>query len=444
MGTDNSAKIIPLAAAGRLRSADGNPPAWDAMLDLSLSRRRGFETVESAAPRSQLPALAPTASAEIPLAEDELAIDAPRLCVLFIASLDDQICKREKGASDPVRWPRSRNAQLDKTAIDIIDMLFGFILDDLEVPRGVKESLLAAQMPMLQMAVREPAFFADWLHPARQLLNDIAPLCKLHRDRGGDTTAFTAHFVSGMARVLDDLAPNSAAFAIFHESLREFASGIRSQPTQGPAAWQRAEAAARNILERPLPESVRDFVAGYWIDVLERTAEAHDEDSPQWQDAVAVVEDLAWSLTPKADEESRFRLIGLIPALLARLNRGLDLIEIPREDRRPFFDTLIDIHADLLRVETTPVPPRHIEESVADQVARLQRGDWVQFSLDDGTTTRERLTWISPQRGILVFSNHQGQRAIQIAPDELAERVRQGMATLIFDQPIAEGSAESA
>jgi len=62
----------------------------------------------------------------------------------------------------------------------------------------------------------------------------------------------------------------------------------------------------------------------------------------------------------------------------------------------------------------------------------------------DGSCRRERLTWISPQRGILVFSNHHGQGAIQISPEDLAERVAGHEAMLIFDQPAADTSRDTA
>jgi hypothetical protein len=184
----------------------------------------------------------------------------------------------------------------------------------------------------------------------------------------------------------------------------------------------------------PAPSGAR-FSGGFWVDVLQRTALLHPEESLQWQDTVAVIEDLAWSLAPKSDQEDRLQLIGLIPALLTRLNRGLDLIDVERSDRRPFFDALIEVHAVVLRAELTPPPPVPKQESTIEKVNRLQRGDWVEFHLADGSSSRERLTWISPQRGLLVFSNHQGQRAIQIAREDLADLVHERKAILIFDQP---------
>lgn len=451
MGTQDNGKVIPLFANLNTRQQEGRQAeaqAFDQMRDIALLRRRGLDTVDAvpaATPR------APERLSPLPELSPRKTLSATGLSSQFIASLDDMICRVPTRQTAPAAWPNQRTPQLEKVAIDIIDMLFGFVLEDLQVPRGVKESLLRAQMAVLQLSMREPEFFTDWQHPARKLLNDVAPMIKRYRERGGDTQNFEIEFAAGLNRVLDDLPPNGAAFAAFHEAIGNFASQAPARSAENisddreeSAAWERAEAVARDFLERPLPHLARDFLAGYWIDVLQRTALLHPEDSPQWKDTVAVIEDLAWSLSPDKNQEERLQLIGLIPALLARLNRGLDLIEVDRDDRRPFFDALIEIHAVVLRSELTPPPPPPKQETAIDRVNRLQRGDWVEFHLADGGNSRERLTWISPQRGILVFSNHQGQHAIQIAPEDLADLIDEHKADLIFDQPASTSEKNSA
>ena len=451
MGTQENGKVIPFSP--RWREAGGEPPqALGTMRDLSLSRRRGLDTIDMvAAATSIVPTAQPASIPQPPSPATSHSLDAPALSRIFIESLDNMICHAPSRQLEPVCWPQQRDTQLEKVAVDIIDMLFGFVLDDAQVSPTIKDSLLRAQRPILLLAMRESTFFSDWQHPARQLLNDIAPMCKHLSERGGDVAAFVREFNQGLDRVLDDLAPNGAAFKEFHETIAAIARNVavRTGSTE-TVAWERAEAVARDYLERPLPHLARDFLAGYWVDVLQRAALLYPEDSLQWQDTVAVIEDLAWSLAPKNDQEERLRLIGLIPALLARLNRGLDLIEAERSDRRPFFDALIEVHAVVLRAELAPpalpqiLPPPATAESAMAQVNRLQRGDWVEFQLVDGTLSRERLTWISPQRGILVFSNHQGQRAIQIAPDDLADMVLANKALLIFDQPATASDKNSA
>lgn len=413
------------------------------MHDLVRSRRRGFETVEPVAP-AHAPA-SPKAVAK------ETALTPSRLSALFIESLDDMI-RGTPGRLSAEPWPTRGNPALEKVATDVIDMLFGFVVDEPVVPRGIKEALLRAQLPVLQMAMRDTSFFADWQHPVRRLLNEVAPMVRAFIERGGDAARFERRFVGELDRTLDQLAPNAAAFASLYGTLRRFAyDDAVAEASDESEAWERAQAVVRDFLERPMPALAREFLIGCWVDVLQRTALAHPAESLQWQDAVEVIEDLAWSLTPKQEEADRLQLIGLIPALLHRLNRGLDLIDLPREDRRPFFDALIEIHTGVLRVEMTPPAPAvdtpapaAVTERPIDQVMRLARGDWVEFAAADGSINRERLTWISPQRGILVFSNHGGQRAIQISPDDLADLVAEGRATLIFDQPDSESGKNSA
>ncbi len=430
MGTHEPGKVIPFTAgdAGNRANADGT--AREQRHALNLSRRRGLDCVDAAPP--------PPREATARRTE----IDAAALSSIFIGSLDDLIGKRPATRRIADTWPSRPAAAVERVAVDIVDMLFGFIVDAPGIPDDTRKALLAAQLPVLQLAMREPEFFADWQHPARLLLNDIARLARTHDERGGDAAAFAAEFARGLTAVLDELAPNGAAFAMLHEHLRGFVRG--SAPPVHTDAWARAEAAARSILERPLPQIARDFVADYWIDVLEHIAEAHGESSPHWQDALAAIEDLAWSLAPKQGEADRFRLIALIPPLLARLNRGLDLIELADEARRPFFESLVDVHAAMLRIEPVAAAPTRTEADADDGIARLQRGDAVEFRHDDGSLSRERLTWISPRRALLVFSNSHRQRAIQITPDDLAERVRQGTATLIFDQAGTETGKQSA
>ena len=60
------------------------------------------------------------------------------------------------------------------------------------------------------------------------------------------------------------------------------------------------------------------------------------------------------------------------------------------------------------------------------------------------STNRERLNWISPQRGILLFSNHRSAKAISIAPEALARQIRDGIATIVRDEPIFERALSGA
>ncbi|RON10286.1 thymidine phosphorylase [Pseudomonas brassicacearum] len=62
----------------------------------------------------------------------------------------------------------------DEDVINLIAMLFEFILDDHNLPDSLKALIGRLQIPMLKVAVLDKSFFSRSSHPARRLLNEIA------------------------------------------------------------------------------------------------------------------------------------------------------------------------------------------------------------------------------------------------------------------------------
>ncbi len=62
----------------------------------------------------------------------------------------------------------------DNDTIDVITMLFEFILDDFSLPDAMKALLSRLQIPMLKVAIIDKTFFSKNRHPARRLLNSLA------------------------------------------------------------------------------------------------------------------------------------------------------------------------------------------------------------------------------------------------------------------------------
>src|SRR6476659_11172397 len=74
----------------------------------------------------------------------------------------------------------------------------------------------------------------------------------------------------------------------------------------------------------------------------------------------------------------------------------------------------------------------------------LQRGTWVEFRDELGVATRARLTWVSPNKGVYLFTNPaSGQSALSVSPDALAEQMRRGEARVLDAAPLVERAAGS-
>ena len=426
--------VIPITSRG----ATDNGTDQQFLRDQTLSRRRGFDTVEPIATAYQRQPVVPEPAPQQPLS-------AATLSRLFIESLDQQICGTNSQGSHSLCWPVRNDKQLERTAVDIVEMLIGFVINDETVPASTRDVLNRLQFQVLKLATTDIDFFCNWQHPARRMMNRIGPLFRECQERNGDIERLEVLVNARINQLMDEMGAEARAYSVALDEIEALASNLpRTRAQDEAAAWAHAEAAAREILERTETALVRNFIADYWLDVLQRTALEHGETSPQWQDALVTIDELEWSIGSKRSQDERFQMIALVPSLLARLNRGLDLISVDKAERRPFFDELIELHSDVLRVEEAKPAIAPQQLTASEQVARMQRGDWVELHLADGSISRERLTWISPQRGILVFSNHQGQQAISIAPEDLAELVREHKALIIHDQPAANSGKNSA
>lgn len=75
----------------------------------------------------------------------------------------------------------------------------------------------------------------------------------------------------------------------------------------------------------------------------------------------------------------------------------------------------------------------------------LGRGTWVEFAAADGAAaTRARLTWISPNKGVYLFTNpFAADAALSISPEALAEQLRTGAAKIIDDGSLVDRAVSS-
>ena len=207
------------------------------------------------------------------------------------------------------------------------------------------------------------------------------------------------------------------------------------------------------------------------------------ENSTVWQSLLMTMEDLLWSVEPKASAEDRKRLITMLPGMLKHLHAGMERGELSEERRSAFLGALVDCHAMAVKaglrgiaaVPETPAPqaPRRpsieramipagdlqVEEirlrsprgaAVRNVFTRtgiwtnLQRGTWVEFARDEGLRNRARLTWISPNKGVYLFTNpFSSTAAVSISPEALAEQMRLGEAKIMDDAPLVERAVDS-
>ena len=148
------------------------------------------------------------------------------------------------------------------------------------------------------------------------------------------------------------------------------------------AAEHAATAWVRQTLQAPHPEALGRFLAEQWRRVLVAAIQVDGGCGEHWQAAVDTASDLLWSVQPKAQAEERQKLAALIPALLRRLNAGLDSAAVPAAERTPFLDAFFELQTAVLRGRSTPecVALTSLPERSAETLQILQhQGTLVQY-----------------------------------------------------------------
>jgi hypothetical protein len=397
-------------------------------------------------------------------------------------------------------------ATADSLTIDIVAMLFDFVFEDRQIPVEVKAAIGRLQIPMVKVALLDRGFFSTRTHPARRLLNRLAE-ASIGLDPGPPRGREMLERIERVvARVLDEFDTDVELFATLageldgllaavaheEEALVERASRFLGARERDEIARLAAEAQvdARLAACDHVPEPVRVMLEDAWTRALAHVGVGEGEGSPRWNTLVGTIDELLWSLEPKGTAEDRRRLVNGLPALLATLHQGLQLAEVDSETREAFFGSLVDCHAEAVKAGlkgiAAPRPKARPQDSVALREpaaptlerARLASGDveveeirlraprgsapvrnlftrtgiwtnvqrfsWVEFGRsDEGKPVRARLTWISPAKGVYLFTNPHGDAAVSISPEALAEQMRRGEARLIDDAPLVDRAVDS-
>lgn len=395
--------------------------------------------------------------------------------------------------------------QLDAITIDIVAMLFDFIFDDGKIPDAIKALVGRLQIPVLKVAMLDKSFFSSRTHPARRLLDGISQAAVAwgesvdQDDPIFQEIAFIAEriqneFERDVQIFTDALNLLNAVIAerdAMAEGIAERSAELMRKRETEEIAWVVASEAVSRRLSSSVPQGVQRFLLDHWQHVLKELYLRHGEEHHAYLSALAMMDDLVWSVLPKANSDERKQLVSTLPGLLRAMHVGLDVIGLSQEQRGRFFDELVALHSTAVKAglnggevvvtelsapaETPPAPSHAAQYSVNPEgelfitritendvqieevalvgaspsvvtagdihlqnVLALGRGDWVEFQQAEGSPARSRLSWVSPQRGIYLFTNPRSPRATSISPEALAYQFRTGMARVVTDVPLFE------
>jgi hypothetical protein len=387
----------------------------------------------------------------------------------------------------------------DEDVINLVAMLFEFILDDRNLPSSLRALIGRLQIPMLKVAVIDKSFFSRGSHPARRLLNEIASAALGWGGRDDMARdSLYSRIEQIVQRLLHDFVDDPAIFTELLVDFLAFTSDERRRSElleqrtrdaeEGRAlaelARQRVQQALNDrLLGKVLPEVVVRLLQEAWSKVLLLTCLKHGEASSEWNAGLAAMDDLIWSVEPHDEPQARQRLLDLVPGLLKSLREGLSSAAFDPFATGEFFSQLEALHVQALhnvtvarlsevngqstdqadsdglsmmsvveeivlvapgeQVSNDPVPQLPADDEGLLQVDKLRLGCWVEIQEDDEHKLRCKLAAIVEPSGRYVFVNRTGMKVLEKTRMGLAVEFRRGAVRVLDDALLFDRALES-
>jgi hypothetical protein len=251
----------------------------------------------------------------------------------------------------------------DEDTIDLVGMLFEFILQDRNLPAEIQALLGRLQIPYLKVAILDRHLFAQKTHPARRLLDALADAGKSWSEESDKDRRLHDRIRQVVESILTDFDDD---VAIFDRELESFAGFMEQYHRRAEIAEQRAaeatrgreklqdarRIAAREILarieERNLPPVVHAVLSRPWANYLVLTLLRQGENSDEWKNALRFADEFVWSALPKTNDLERTRLRALLPQLEKALRHGLATVAYHDNDVKQLMQELSQFYQRLL------------------------------------------------------------------------------------------------
>ncbi len=264
------------------------------------------------------------------------------------------------GDAKSIRRDRTHSKRLGRQlGEEVVRMMLENLMQDRRLMPKVRHSLKILEPVLIKLSQRDPRFFSERQHPAREFMDRITSRSLAFPQE--DDPRF-GRFQKALENAVSVLEGGEGDTASFTRVLRKLEEGwARDEQDQR----QRAEEAARSLLhaeqrnllaermvadfaervrDRKIPDMVVSFLQGPWAQVVAESQLQCVDGTVDTDGYLGLVDDLIWSVQLRQARRNRAKLVGLLPGMLVKMRQGLQLISYPEERIPVFFDALISFH----------------------------------------------------------------------------------------------------
>lgn len=272
--------------------------------------------------------------------------------------------------------------QVDSDVINLVSMLFDFILEDRQLHPVMKALLGRLQIPVLKVALSDRNFFNRGGHPVRKLLNELAmSAIGWAEKKNGQRDPLREKIETVVERVLNEFTDNVDLFSELLSDFSHFMDLDRRRELveqrlrdaeEGRARQERAGDSSKLLIEEviaghELPGPVQALLAEAWSKYLQWTVLREGEDSQAWARAGELTRKLVWSVDPRpVTDNTRTELLRAIPSIVDDLRHALQEISWDPFATDAMIRDLELVHVDVFQQLVT-AHPQPAPEPLAEQ-----------------------------------------------------------------------------
>ena len=283
---------------------------------------------------------------------------------------------------------RRRIPTADLDTIELVGMLFEYVLNDKDLPNIVKALVSHLHTPFLKVAVIDQRFLVDDQHVARKLLDLMLDAGRNWVDEKNLPQGAFYPMERQVERIIHEFQED---ISLFEEILEDFRKDVDVLEQKASAAEERAREAERGrdrleaarrqakkvivkrIANRELPGAMKRFLFQIWMYrmTLMLVRNPNAEETNAWDKAVMIIDTLLWTLDVPSDKAKQKKLREIFPALKRQIEKGLASVSDYYEpEAQALFDLLLSYQQEEAKQPEAPIHPE--EAALQDEVTQAE------------------------------------------------------------------------
>ena len=369
--------------------------------------------------------------------------------------IKDALIKQLHKLDDQTKDQKVR--QKDEDTIDLVGMLFQFIVDDRNLPDAIQVILVKLQIPYLKIALQDRNLFATKTHPARVLLDKMS-IASIGWTQESDHKNLFINKIEDISKSILNLEDYQEEmflnlikeFDKFSDKLKKKSEVIQKRTKEkslgqdkiAQAKKRSAQLLIDKMTNKQMPILIRNVLLGEWSNVLILMHLRHDPESDEFLEKIKFVDNIIEYSSPKTGTIIEKRDIEDVSNLY---KKGLALVAFNPKEQIDKIDELVKCLSEIHDLSNENIPsnvdiiapedilklsdikneeheivdfiediltPKDVEEEIvedkySEQISQLKTGDWLEF-IRNGKNIRAKLSWISPITGKYLFVNSRG------------------------------------